>query len=120
MKTPTLVRNYYVLPCCLLLLNLGIELADYKTKALGDPLLRTAAMMAMVVVGGALVGYVMTPAINLVVHGLHRGSRKSGGAMGELIFLLVLGAVIFWLYYRVYILGPQSVLPRDWWNSPLR
>ena len=30
MKSSQLVRNYYVLPCCLLLLNLCVELASYK------------------------------------------------------------------------------------------
>jgi hypothetical protein len=24
--------------------------------------------------------------------------------------------VVFWLYYRVYIIGPESVLPAEWHN----
>ena len=118
MKTSTAVKNYYVLPCCLLLLNLGVELVSYKTKLLDDPLLRTAAIMGMVLFGGSFVGFVLSPAIGLLVNGLQRGSRQGGGTLGEVFFLVFLGIVIFWLYYRVYILGPQSVLPHEWWNPP--
>lgn len=119
MKTPTVVRNYYVLPCCLLLLNLCVEIVSYKTKMFDDALLRTAAIMAMVLFGGSLVGFVMSPAIGLLVSSLHRGSRQGGGTFGEVLFLVGLGLLIFWLYYRVYILGPQSILPHEWWNPPL-
>jgi hypothetical protein len=31
----------------------------------------------------------------------------------------MLGAVIFWLY-RVYIVGPESVLPVEWHNAGMR
>jgi hypothetical protein len=117
MKKPALVRNYYVLPCCLLLLNLCVELVSYKTKALGDPLLRTAMIMAMVLFGGSLVAFVFSPAIVGVVETLHRTSRKSGGQVGGTIFLIVLGVLVYWLYYRVYIIGPQSILPHAWWNG---
>jgi hypothetical protein len=116
MKKQTVVRNYYVLPCCLLLLNLCVELVNYKTKMLYDPFVRTAVIISMVLVGGSFVGFIAAPAIGTLVQTLHRSSRRSGGTIGEVIFLVVLGALIFWLYYRVYILGPESVLPSDWWN----
>lgn len=113
------VRNYYLIPCCLLLLNLCIELVSYKAKLIDDVLLRTAAIMGMVLFGGALIGFVAGPAISTVVATLHRNSRARFGVMGEAFFLLVLGAIVFWLYYRIYILGPESVLPREWQN-PVR
>jgi len=116
MKNATVVRNYYVLPCCLLLLNLCVELVSYKAKLFGDPLLRTGAIMGMVLFGGSLVGFVVAPAIGKLVSVLHRGSRQGGGELGEIFFLLLLGAAVFWLYYRVYILGPESVLPAEWHN----
>lgn len=116
MKNQTAVRNYYVLPCCLLLLNLCVELVSYKARVFGDPLLRTAAIMAMVLFGGSFVGFVAAPAITALVQGLHRGSRRGGGELGGVVFLAVLGIVVFWLYYRIYIIGPESVLPRAWWN----
>lgn len=119
MKNPNVVRNYYVLPCCLLLLNLCVELVSYKAKMIDDVWLRTAAIMGMVLFGGALVGFVMAPAIGTLVSWLQRSSRQNLGGLGEVFFLLLLGAVIFWLYYQIYIVGPESVLPADWQNPPL-
>jgi hypothetical protein len=116
MKSEQVVRNYYVLPCCLLLLNLCVELVSYKAKMIDDVLLRTGAIMAMVLFGGALVGFVAAPAITIVVGTLHRGTRRRWGELGEMFFLLALGVLVFWLYYRVYILGPESILPADWRN----
>jgi hypothetical protein len=52
MKSTNVIRNYYVLPCCLLLLNLCVEIVSYKAKILDDPLLRTGAIMGMVLFGG--------------------------------------------------------------------
>ena len=115
MKSRQVVRNYYVLPCCLLLLNLCVELVSYKAKMIDDVLLQTGAIMAVVLFGGALVGFVAAPALTAIVT-LHRNSRARFGALGEMLFLSVLGLVVFWLYYRVYILGPQSVLPAAWVN----
>lgn len=120
MKSPAIVRNYYVLPCCLLLLNLSVELVSYKAKMIGDVWLRTAAIMGMVLFGGTLVGFVVAPAIAALVSGLHRSSRQRGGGAGEICFLLALGAVVFWLYYRIYIVGPESVLPAAWHNPRVR
>lgn len=116
MKSNQVVRNYYVLPCCLLLLNLCVELVSYKAKLIDDAFLRTAAIMGMVLFGGALVGFVAAPAISAIVATLHRNSRMRFGALGEACFLLVLGGIVFWLYYRVYIIGPESVLPVEWHN----
>ena len=116
MKNAKLVRSYYVLPCCLLLLNLCIELVSYKAKQVDDPFVRTGIIMAMVLFGGSVVGFLVAPGIGGVVNSLHRGSRQGGGRAGAVIFLCLLGVVVFWLYYRVYILGPESVLPSAWHN----
>jgi hypothetical protein len=116
MKNTNVVRNYYVLPCCLLLLNLCVEIVSYKVKVLDDALLRTAAIMAMVLFGGSLVGFVVAPAISLLVDTIYRRSRQGAGQLGEILFLLTLGVVVFWLYYRIYNIGPQSVLPAAWHN----
>ena len=118
MKGDHLVRNYYVLPCCLLLLNLCVELVSYKAKMIDDVLLRTAAIMGMVLFGGSLVAFLVAPAISVLVGALHRTSRQNWGGLGEVFFLLGLGVVIFWLYYRIYVIGPESVLPAAWQNPP--
>ena len=118
MKNTNVVRNYYVLPCCLLLLNLCVEIVSYKAKRFDDALLRTAAIMAMVLFGGSLIGFVVAPAISTLVGTLHESSRRNAGRLGEIFFLLLLGLGVFWLYYRVYNLGPQSILPAAWHNPP--
>ncbi len=115
MKSTLVVRNYYVLPCCLLLLNLCVELVSYKARMIQDVLLRTGAIMAMVLFGGSIVALLIAPALGLLVDVMHRSSRQRG-QLYELIFLLLLGVGVFWLYYRIYILGPQSVLPAVWHN----
>ncbi len=119
MKSAHLVRNYYVLPCCLLLLNLCVELTSYKARMIDDTFLRTAAIMGMVLFGASLVTLLVAPAISVLVGSLHRGSRQSWGGLGEALFLVVLGLVVFWLYYRIYIIGPESVLPAAWRNPVL-
>ncbi len=116
MKKVSVVRNYIVLPCCLLLLNLCVGLVSYKAKVLGDPLVQVAAIMAMVLFGGSLVGVVLSPAIEALVGSLHRGSRRRWGELGEVVFLAALGALVYWLYYRMYIMGPESLLPAGWRN----
>jgi hypothetical protein len=115
-KNPNVVRNYYVLPCCLLLLNLCVALVSYKARMIDDVLLRIAAIMGMVLVGGSIVGFVMAPAIVALIGWLHHTSRARWGELGEIFFLLALGIIVFWLYYRVYIIGPESVLPAGWRN----
>ena len=119
MKNTHVVRNYYVLPCCLLLLNLCVEIVSYKARVFGDPFLRTGAIMGMVLFGGSLVGFVVSPMIGRLVGSLQRSSRRTGGDLGEIFFLLLLGALVFWLYYRVYIIGPESVLPAEWLNPKI-
>jgi hypothetical protein len=119
MKNTNIVRNYYVLPCCLLLLNICVELVSYKTKMLGDPWLRVTAIMGMVLFGGSLVGFVLAPAISALVNTLQRGSRRGMGELGEILFLCALGVGVFCLYYCVYIQGPASILPREWQNPIL-
>jgi hypothetical protein len=115
-KKTAVVRNYFVLPCCLLLLNLCTGLVSYKAKLVSDPLLQVAIVIAMVLFGGSLVGFLLAPAIEATVGTLHRSSRRRWGELGELLFLGALGLLVFWLYYRMYILGPEYLLPPEWRN----
>lgn len=117
MKKNAVVKNYFVLPCCLLLLNLCVGLVSYKAKLLGDPYLEVGAVMAMVLFGGSLVGFLVAPAIEATVTTLHRSSRQRMGEVGEILFVIALGLLVFWLYYRMYILGPEYLLPPAWRNG---
>lgn len=110
-KTSRALERYYVLPCCLLLLNLCNEIISYKARLIHDSLLRTMFIMAMVAFGASLVAFVVAPGIIWSVQSLRRTSRSTGGGTGEIVFLGVLGVVVFWLYYRNYILGTEFILP---------
>jgi hypothetical protein len=118
-KKAQAVRNYYVLPCCLLLLNLCNNLVSYKAGAIADPWWRVMVIIALVLVGGTVVAFVVSPAIETIVRGLHKGSRDRAGWVGEFLFLGVLGVFVFWLYWLYYVNGPEALLPREWWNRAL-
>jgi len=93
-----------------------VGVVSYKAQLIADHFIRTAAIIAMVLFGGSLVGLVVSPAIGWAVTSLHRRSRRTAGMAGEVLFLLFLGGLIYWLYYRMYIIGPSAILPPSWRN----
>jgi hypothetical protein len=115
-KTKAVLKNYYVLPCCLLLLNLANSLVGYKAELIEEPLLRTLMVIFLVLCGASLVSFVLAPAIGAAVNAIYRGSQRSAGQLGELIFLVVLGAGVFWCYYQLCNHGPAALLPAEWRN----
>ena len=112
MKKTNVVRNYFILPCCLLLLNVCNSLVSYKAGMIADPILRTVAIIFFVLVGSSIVAFVFSPAIEALVRTLQRTSRKGAGELGQVVFLVLLGAGVFFLYYQVYIHGPETILPQ--------
>lgn len=119
MKASVTLERHYVLPCCLLLLNLCNEIIAYKARLIGDPLLRTLFIMVMVLFGASLVAFAVAPGIIWLVQSMRRTSRSAAGSLGEAAFLLGLGGLIFWLYYRNYIHGTDAILPAVWRNGIL-
>jgi hypothetical protein len=119
MKKATVVKNYYVLPCLLLMLNLANNLVSYKAGMIDDGFLRTAVVIAIVLCGGTIVAYLLSPALEKMIQFLHRTSRSSAGGLGEAVFLLALGAAVFWLYYQYSVHGIDSLLPAEWRNPPI-
>ena len=111
------LERYYVLPCCLLLLNLCNAIISYKAQLIHDGFLRTLFIMAMVLFGSSLVAFAIAPGLTWIVQSLRKTSRSTGGGAGEALFLIGLGALIFWLYYRNYLIGTQSILPAAWRNQ---
>jgi hypothetical protein len=116
MKASATLERYYVLPCCLLLLNLCNEIIAYKAKLIDDGLLRTLCIMVMVLFGSSLVAFAVAPGIVWTVQSLRRTSRSGAGQAGEMLFLGGLGVLIFWLYYRNYLMGTEHILPAMWHN----
>jgi hypothetical protein len=111
-----IAQNYYVLPCCLLLLNLVNSIVTYKSGIIEDPFLRTTAVILMVLFGSSLTAFVVAPALAGAVRLLHQSSRRGAGELGEVLFFLVLGGIVFWLYYRVALYGTASIVPPAWRN----
>lgn len=110
-KKTNVVRTYYILPCCLLLLNVCNSLVSYKADMIANPIFRVFAIIFFVLVGSSLVAYVFSPAIEGVVRSLYRSSEKSAGGLGQILFLALLGVGVFFLYYQLYVHGPESLLP---------
>jgi hypothetical protein len=100
----------------LLLLNLVNNIVSYKSGIIDDPFLRTGAVILLVLFGSTVTAFVVAPALTGVVRLLHQSSRKGAGELGEILFFLVLGGAVFWLYYRMTIYGTGSILPLDWRN----
>lgn len=117
MKNTRALERYYVLPCCLLLLNLCNEIIAYKARLIGDGLLRTLFIMGFVLFGASLVAFAIAPGLIWIVQSLRHTSRSNAGDIGETAFLLGLGAVIFWLYHRNYLMGTEYILPAVWRNG---
>ncbi len=117
MKTTAAFERYYVLPCCLLLLNLCNQIVAYKARLIHDGFLRTLFVMGMVLFGSSLVAFAIAPGLIWTVQSLRRTSRSTGGSAGEVLFLIGLGAGIFWLYYRNDLLGTEHILPALWRNN---
>lgn len=105
------VRVYYVLPCCLLLLNLLNAAVGYLAEGILDPWLRTTVVIALVLFGASVTAFLVAPGLETLVRWMHRTSRAKAGGVGEGVFLLVLGALVFWLYYRMVNHGVDSLLP---------
>jgi hypothetical protein len=118
MKVSAALERHYVLPCCLLLLNLVNEIVAYKARQIDDTLLRTLCIMGLVLFGASVVTFAVAPGLVWTVQSLRRTSRSNGGNVGEVLFLGALGALIFWLYYRNYIIGTEAILPAAWRNGP--
>ena len=110
------VRNLYVLPCCLLLLNLVNSIVSYKAGVIADPFLRTAVVILLVLFGSSLTAFVVAPALAAAIRLLHQSSRRGAGELGEILFFVVLGGVVFWLYYRLSFHGVASIVPPAWRN----
>ncbi|MBK9991464.1 MAG: hypothetical protein IPP19_12200 [Verrucomicrobia bacterium] len=76
---------------------------------IGDPIFRVIAIIFFVLVGSSLVAFVFAPAIEGLVRSLYRTSEKGAGGLGRVAFLILLGIGVFFLYYQLYIHGPESL-----------
>jgi hypothetical protein len=111
-----IVHQYYVLPCCLLLLNLVNAVISYKAGVIADPFARTVVVILFVLGGSSVTAFVVAPGLSAAVQALHRSSRRRAGGLGEIAFIAVLGAIVFWMYYRLSLHGTAAIVPPAWRN----
>jgi hypothetical protein len=104
------LRKYLVLPVSLLLLNAVEDVAIYRMQAIiGDPFLLTGSIIALFLIGFSIVGFVISPAIEVMIEKTHATGRVFFGPVGSLAMLLAISAAIYWVYYKIYINGASSI-----------
>lgn len=118
MKSAAVIRNYYILPCLLLLLNLVNSAISYKSGMIRSPFQRASMVILLVLCGSTVTAFLLAPALEKLARTLHRSSRGGAGILGEALFLLGLGALVFWLYYVLTTHGVAALLPPAWRNPP--
>jgi len=111
-------RNYIILPACLLLLNAAEEVIIYKVQKYPEiaknAYLLTTVILLLFILGFSLVGDMLAPYIKTVFDNMHKRSKQHGGNAGTIVFYAALACFIFFIYFRIYTMGPEMVLPPSW------
>lgn len=104
------IRRFFVLPCSLLILNALEDLLIYKLQGtIHDPFVLTTAIIALFLAGFSLVGFVISPWIELLLEKSYTRGRGFTAQVGTLISLAIACGVIYWIYYIIYINGVASL-----------
>ena len=117
-KRPHTIRKYIILPCCLLVINVFEEVFFYKAAMVANPFWRTALIIGVFFIIVSIGAFILAPFIDTLLQRIYKTSKKQAGLFGEVLFLLAVAAVFYFLYYMVYVYGPQSLLPPAWHNPP--
>ena len=56
--------------------------------------------------------------VSAVVPVVGRATSTQLVRAGHRLVGTLLGVGVFWLYYQVYIVGPETILPASWHNPP--
>ena len=108
-------RTISILAICLLMLNAIEEVVVYKVqRTVANGHIRTIVLLGMFTAGFALVAAVLVPWTKAVIRDMHKQSGKQGGLFGILIFYAILAGAFYWLYYTIYVMGPENLLPAVW------
>ena len=108
------LKKFIIFPCCLLIFGALEEVVDYKSAFIRNDYLRVGALMAFYAFGIALLAFVFTPMLERVVLRLHAASRIGAGRLGEYLFVAALLVATYYLWFKIVVLGPQSILPPSW------
>ncbi len=115
-KRPHTIRKYIILPCCLLAINIFEEVLFYKAQMVGNPYWRTALIIGVFFVIVSIGAFILAPFTEALLQHIYKTSKKEAGLIGETLFLLAVASAFYFLYYMVYIHGPESLLPPAWHN----
>lgn len=108
------LKKYVIFPCCLLLFGAIEEVFVYKSAVISNLHLRVAALMAFYAFGISVVAFFVTPLIERLVLRLHAASKYGAGRLGEIVFVLILLAGVYALWYQISAHGAESLLPARW------
>jgi hypothetical protein len=109
------LRSMTIVVFSLLTLNALEEILLYKLQRANlDPYVFTGILLVMFGVGFALFAGVLLPRVKDVVKGAHRASKKTLGLVGVIAFFAGLFVFYFWMYFVIYVRGPQYLLPPAW------
>ena len=108
------LKKYVIFPCCLLIFGTIEEVVEYKSSVVDNNTLRVAAMMFFYAFGIALIAFVLTPLLERVVLRFHAVSKQGAGRIGEYVFVALLLATVYFLWYQIIVHGPETLLPTAW------
>ena len=86
----------------------------YKSELIASDYIRVAAMMAFYAFGISFLAFSVTPFVERIILQLHAASKIGTGRLGEYLFVLLLLAGVYFLWYQILVHGPESLLPEQW------
>lgn len=113
LKTRSL-KKYVIFPCCVLIFGVIEEIASYKAALIPDDFTRVGVLMLFFAFGISLIAYVFTPMIEKVFLRLHAVSKFGAGRLGDVLFVLLLLSLVYFLWYVILVHGPEHLLPASW------
>lgn len=109
------LRTLTVVTVSLLTLNAAEEVIIYKLqRTVMNPYALTGILLLMFSVGFVLVAGFLAPRVRDVIKGAHKTSKKTLGKPGVIALYAGMLLLFFWVYYVIYVQGPQYLLPPAW------
>ncbi len=105
------LRRYFVLPGSLLILNAVEDLLIVKLQQyVIDPFLLTGVIILMFLIGFSIVGFVIAPAVEMLIEKGYQHGKVWTGHLGAWAILGGLCGGLYWVYYQIYINGAASLV----------
>ena len=108
------LKKYVIFPCCILIFGAVEEVVIYKSDLITNDYIRVAAMMAFYAFGISILAFSISPLVEKFVLQLHTVWKTGGGRLGEYLFVIILLVGVYYLWYRILLIGPESLLPPNW------